>query len=49
VFSDPGLYHLGAELPDCRKGTVFVLAHEAAVAGHIGRQDGGKTALNGIL
>ena len=49
VLGDLGLDHLGAELPDCRESTVLVLAHETAVADHIGRQDGGEAALDGVL
>jgi hypothetical protein len=45
VFGDLGVYQGAAVGLELGKGTLLVSAHEAAVAGHIGRQDSGKASL----
>ena len=47
MLRDLGFDHLGAELPDGRQSSGLVLAHETAVARHIGGEDGSEAALNG--
>jgi hypothetical protein len=41
VFGDPGIDKLASESLQRRKGAFLVNTHQPAVAGDIGREDGG--------